>query len=351
MRPDRPGRGAVRPARRPEKAVSMLISRSFKRKLVVTCGAAFGFSLLYEATMFDSRSAARQAEERELTARPAPGLRLRFNATAYCKGTTTAAGTSVQRGIAASDPDLLPVGSVIYVDSVGPRYNGIYTVMDTGPAVNGREVDLYMWNCNEALSFGRRSITLTVLRLGWNPRASSPKGVNSLFKKREQAAEEPAAPPEAPRSPGSTPAAPPRAAPAGSTSSLTSPSPGELELGPTRRARPRLEPRTTKAIRHLAPRDFAAHAGDATPLVPSGCRGRLGGRPEPRPRFLVLVLQLIEAPVDAPARQQILVGAHLAQLALVQHEDVVHVLDRREPVGNGNRRAAGHQDVERVADQ
>jgi 3D (Asp-Asp-Asp) domain-containing protein len=166
----------------------MLLSHSFMRKVVVTCGAALGFSLLYEARMFDSRSAAKQAEEREETARPAPGLRLRFNATAYCKGETTAAGTSVQRGIAAADPALLPVGSVIHVDSVGPKYNGIYTVMDTGPQVSGREVDLYMWNCNEALAFGRRSISLTVLRLGWNPGASSPAGVNSLFRKRERGA-------------------------------------------------------------------------------------------------------------------------------------------------------------------
>jgi 3D (Asp-Asp-Asp) domain-containing protein len=166
----------------------MLLSRSFRRKVVVTCGAALGFSLLYEATMFDSRSAARQAEERELTTRPAPGLRLRFNATAYCKGGTTAAGTSVRRGIAAADPSLLPVGSVIYIDSLGPNYNGIYTVMDTGPAVSGREVDLYMWNCNEALAFGRRSISLTVLRLGWNPDASSPVGVNGLVREREREA-------------------------------------------------------------------------------------------------------------------------------------------------------------------
>jgi 3D (Asp-Asp-Asp) domain-containing protein len=166
----------------------MLLSRSFTRKAIVTCGAAVGFSLLYEAKTFDSYTAARQAEERELTARPAPGLRLRFDATAYCKGDTTAAGTSVQRGIAAADPSLLPVGSVIYIDSLGPKYNGIYTVMDTGPAVTGREIDLYMWNCNEALAFGRRSVTLAVLRLGWNPSASSPVGVNGLFRKREREA-------------------------------------------------------------------------------------------------------------------------------------------------------------------
>jgi 3D (Asp-Asp-Asp) domain-containing protein len=169
----------------------MLISRSFTRKLVVTCGAALGFVLLHEARMYDSRSAERQAEQRRQVARPAPGLRLRFAATAYCKGQTTASGATVQRGIAAADPTLIPVGSVIYVDSTGTRYDGIYTVMDTGPAVQGREVDLYIWNCTEARAFGRRNVSLTVLRLGWHPGASDVAGVpsaNSLFRQREEAA-------------------------------------------------------------------------------------------------------------------------------------------------------------------
>jgi hypothetical protein len=88
-----------------------------------------------------------------------------------------------QSGVAASDPSLLPVGSVVEIDASDSRYNGIYTVMDTGPAVQGRQVDLYMWNCNEALQFGRRPINLTVLRLGWNPRATTPTLLDRIFKK------------------------------------------------------------------------------------------------------------------------------------------------------------------------
>jgi len=88
----------------------------------------------------------------------------------------------------APAPDLLPVGSVIQVDRLGERYNGIYTVMDTGPAVQGRHIDIYMWNCDEArYEFGRRSAGLTVLRLGWNPRASTPSLIDRLFRRREAA--------------------------------------------------------------------------------------------------------------------------------------------------------------------
>lgn len=165
----------------------MLLTRSLKQKIAATCGAMFGFVLLYEVTMLDSKTTeARTIEVRETTAKPAAGLRLRFTSTAYCKGTTTASGATVRSGIAAADPDLLPVGSVIQIDSLGAKYNGIYTVMDTGPKVQGRHIDLYIWSCYEALAFGRRPISLNVLRLGWNPRASSVENMGAMFKQRER---------------------------------------------------------------------------------------------------------------------------------------------------------------------
>jgi 3D (Asp-Asp-Asp) domain-containing protein len=163
----------------------MLLSRSTGRKIVATALAAVSFAFLYEVTALDSKFAARQAELRQDTAAPAPGTRLRFSATAYCKGTTTASGVNVRTGIAAADPDLLPVGSVIRVEKVHEKYAGIYTVLDTGPKVQGRQIDIYMWSCYEALAFGRRRIDVTVLRLGWDPKASSPKLVDGLLRQRE----------------------------------------------------------------------------------------------------------------------------------------------------------------------
>jgi 3D (Asp-Asp-Asp) domain-containing protein len=163
----------------------MLLSSSSRRKFVATSIGALGLASLFEVTIFDSRFAARQAEAREETARPAPGIRLRFTATAYCKGKTTASGVNVRTGIAAADPDLLPVGTVIQVDRLGDKYNGIYTILDTGPKVHGRHVDIYMWSCHEALELGRKPIQITVLRLGWNPKASNPSLVERLFRQRE----------------------------------------------------------------------------------------------------------------------------------------------------------------------
>ncbi len=179
----------------------MFLTRSTARKVLATVVAVLGFAYLFEASMLDSRPFSRVLEFRE-PAKPETGSRLRFTATAYCKGTTTASGVNVRHGIAAGDPDLLPVGSVIRVDKLDDRYNGIYTVMDTGPKVQGRHVDIYLWSCHAALELGRRPIALTVLRLGWNPLASSPSLIDRLFKQREN--KQPA-PPLSPG--GSTPEA------------------------------------------------------------------------------------------------------------------------------------------------
>lgn len=211
----------------------MVLSRSLTRKLAALCGAVLGFVLLYEVTALDSKAtAAHEVEVRE-TAWPRPGARLRFHATAYCKGTTTASGTTVRTGIAAADPLLLPVGSVIQVDSLSPRYNGIYTVMDTGPAVQGREIDIYMWNCNEALDFGRRSIAINVLRLGWNPKASASAAIaaNIITKPDAAAAGYP---------PGYGPAASAASAPPGVTS-VAVPSPGAATGSPVAASQPALD--------------------------------------------------------------------------------------------------------------
>jgi 3D (Asp-Asp-Asp) domain-containing protein len=158
------------------------ISGSVRRKALITAVAAGVFVAAYEVTIPDSQYAAWQHVTHE-TSQPSPGARLAFSATAYCKGIVTASGVPVQSGVAAADPELLPVGSVIEIDSLPQKYNGIYTVMDTGPSVQGRQVDVYMWNCNEALSFGRKPIHLTVLRLGWNPRATTPSFLDRFFKR------------------------------------------------------------------------------------------------------------------------------------------------------------------------
>ena len=176
-----------------------VLSRSNSRRLVVTMIAIGGLLFFYEATTFDLLPWGASTGVSDPSA-PVPGARLDFTATAYCKGKTTASGTEVRTGIAAADDAILPVGSVVNVATDNQRYNGVYTIMDTGPRVQGRALDLYMWSCNEALRFGRKPIQVTVLRLGWNPQASTPSFVDRIFRRRERAKAEvppPAAPPPA----------------------------------------------------------------------------------------------------------------------------------------------------------
>jgi 3D (Asp-Asp-Asp) domain-containing protein len=161
----------------------LILARYTWVKVMVLLAAVVGFVFLYESQMRDSRNAAWETMTNP-DGSPMPGARLPFAATAYCKGHTTASGVGVRTGIAAADPTLLPVGTVLNIAVGDDRYNGIYTVMDTGPKVQGRILDLYLWSCHEALKFGRRDVQVTVLRLGWDPRASAPSLIDRVFRGR-----------------------------------------------------------------------------------------------------------------------------------------------------------------------
>src|SRR3990172_9043042 len=50
--------------------------------------------------------------------------------------------------------------------------------------------------------------------------------------------------------------------------------------------------------------------------------------------FLVAILKLVEAPVDAVQRQELGMRSRFADLAFVQDENPVRGLDRGKPVGN-----------------
>ncbi len=84
-----------------------------------------------------------------------------FRATAYCLQGRTAVGGSVRRGIVAADPRVLPLGTRIQMTA--GSYSGTYTVADTGGAVKGRILDVWVPSCAEAMRFGRKNVTVSVL--------------------------------------------------------------------------------------------------------------------------------------------------------------------------------------------
>jgi 3D (Asp-Asp-Asp) domain-containing protein len=144
-------------------------------KAVVAALTVGGALSLYQVTFLDSRAVAGLGGSPDAAVILEPGAQLRFTATAYCKGQVTRSGVPPRAGIAAADPKLLPIGSIVEVDSAGSEYDGVYSVLDTGPAVRGPILDLYIWSCHEALRFGRQSVEVRVLRLGWDPAATAPR--------------------------------------------------------------------------------------------------------------------------------------------------------------------------------
>ncbi len=84
-----------------------------------------------------------------------------FRATAYCLQGRTASGSGVRRGIVAADRRVLPLGTRIQV-SAG-AYSGTYTVADTGGVIKGRILDIWVPTCAEAIRFGRRNISVSVV--------------------------------------------------------------------------------------------------------------------------------------------------------------------------------------------
>ena len=91
---------------------------------------------------------------------------------AYCLQGKTESGLKVRTGVAAADPDVFPIGSVIRLRGNGTRpapREGVYTILDTGGKIQGRRIDVYIPSCSQAMRFGRRTMVAEVLRHGWAP--------------------------------------------------------------------------------------------------------------------------------------------------------------------------------------
>jgi len=87
-----------------------------------------------------------------------------FVATAYCHEGRTASGAQTQVGMVAADPAVLPIGTRISVRGLKRGRDGTYRVMDTGPRVRGRRIDVFHANCAEAKRFGRQKVHVSVVR-------------------------------------------------------------------------------------------------------------------------------------------------------------------------------------------
>ncbi|MET0786656.1 MAG: LysM peptidoglycan-binding domain-containing protein [Paenisporosarcina sp.] len=84
--------------------------------------------------------------------------------TAYCPGCsgTTATGIDLRSNpnqkVIAVDPSVIPLGSRVWVEGYGEAIAG-----DTGGAIKGNIIDVFMPNEQEALNWGRKTVTIKIL--------------------------------------------------------------------------------------------------------------------------------------------------------------------------------------------
>lgn len=72
-------------------------------------------------------------------------------------GSVTRSGIPVDHGVVAVDPDVIPIGSVVYI----PGY-GYAVAADTGGMIRGRRVDVYLPSRGEAVAWGVKRLKVTV---------------------------------------------------------------------------------------------------------------------------------------------------------------------------------------------
>ena len=96
---------------------------------------------------------------------------LRMEATAYTSGYSctgkrpgdpwygiTASGMRVRHGVVAVDRNVIPLGTMLYVENYG-----FAIAADVGGAIRGNKIDLCMYNIEDARRFGRRHVNVWIL--------------------------------------------------------------------------------------------------------------------------------------------------------------------------------------------
>jgi len=93
---------------------------------------------------------------------------IKVTATAYtCEGkkwNITKSGQVARVGLIAVDPRVIPLGTRMYIESPdGSFVYGTAVAADTGGAIKGNKIDLYMDTYRECVNFGRRQMMVYIL--------------------------------------------------------------------------------------------------------------------------------------------------------------------------------------------
>jgi len=108
-----------------------------------------------------------QTKEASKSASAPEGKTLTMTATAYtaeCEGCTGITYTGVnlnenrEAKVIAVDPNVIPLGTEVYVEGYGHA-----TAADIGGAIKGNKIDIHLPTTEEALSWGVRTVNVTIL--------------------------------------------------------------------------------------------------------------------------------------------------------------------------------------------
>ncbi|MDI6605317.1 MAG: G5 domain-containing protein [Thermoanaerobacteraceae bacterium] len=77
----------------------------------------------------------------------------------YSTGSITATGAWVRRGIVAVDPNVIPIGTRLYIEGYGPA-----VAADTGGAIKGNIIDVFFPSSEESCNWGRRTVNVYILK-------------------------------------------------------------------------------------------------------------------------------------------------------------------------------------------
>ena len=80
-------------------------------------------------------------------------------ATAYTGYSTTSAGQKPVWGTIAVDPKIIPYGTKVYI----PQFGRTFIANNTGGAIKGNKIDIFMNTKKECYNWGRRTIEIQIL--------------------------------------------------------------------------------------------------------------------------------------------------------------------------------------------
>ena len=75
-------------------------------------------------------------------------------------GNKTFTGVDVHYGVVAVDPNVIPLHTKMKIEGFGDK---IFTALDTGNAIKGNKIDLFLPSYDECIQFGKRNLKIYIL--------------------------------------------------------------------------------------------------------------------------------------------------------------------------------------------